>query len=184
MLSADNNVCGVPDGTTFPCDRNVSSRKRSDAVPVKVVGLPARRNRSHVRPMTRGRRAGWWSALRLVVRQARMTGMHSVDYSTLVRLADWRRRPATVWGLLVALASGGRAKCRGGASVPTATAQRAAEPGEPTSQTPVARHRLWRSSGRGRVLSGGPSVLGIRREPTVPYEACDLPGSDLLGSEQ
>lgn len=53
--------------------------------------------------------------------------MHSVDYSTLVRLADWRRRPATVWGLLVAWASGGRAKCRGCASVPTATARRAAE---------------------------------------------------------
>lgn len=31
MLSADNNLCRVPDGTMSPCDRNVSSRKGSDA---------------------------------------------------------------------------------------------------------------------------------------------------------
>lgn len=125
-----------------------------------------RRNRSLVRRMTRGhRRAGCWSALRLVVQeqQARMAGMHSVDYSTLVRFADWRRRPATAWGLLVALASGGRAKCRSGASIHTATAQRAAEPSEPTSQTP----RRWPPAPalqrEGRVLFAGPSVPGAHR---------------------
>lgn len=61
-------------------------------------------------------------------------GMHSVDYSMLVRSADWRR-PATVRACLLPWRAAQRSAAVG-ASVHTANARCAAGPSEPTPQIP------------------------------------------------